>query len=170
MLQTPAVLAAERALREAREEAAEVAAMRVLIEAEAVASEAGVSEARVQQLAQARHHVTDPSPRGVAFALSSVSASLANMYQDYQDDPPQVAVKAVQKAERAVRDVVVHRCCRSAEPGDREAFLDEAEKAFGDEWGLPLHSQLLVAYQKVMGPARRVRPRPRRSQFADGEE
>ena len=59
---------------------------------------------------------------------------------------------AVKAAQRAVRDVIVLRCCSVSEPRDREAFILAAEEAFGRR-GEPLDDELqahlLQAYYKL---------------------
>ena len=111
-----------------------------------------------------------PAPASAAQALTIVGRVAAN-------SPLGPAIGALRTAERAVRDVVVLRCCSSTAPRDRDAFLASAEEAFGEplkEVNLDLHSQLLLAYKKVVGSdafpskaqisnARRGGPRPRRS-------
>ena len=89
------------------------------------------------------------------------------------------ALGAVKAAERAVRDVVVVRCRSRAEPGDRGAFLEAAEEAFGRPLDRELRAVLLLAYHKFaknrpdsflsnsqLATARRGRPRPRRQRKA----
>ena len=56
---------------------------------------------------------------------------------------------AVKAAQRAVRDVVVARCRSQAELGDREAFLEAAERAFGRPLDRDLRAVLLLAFHKV---------------------
>ena len=56
----------------------------------------------------------------------------------------------VKTAERAVRDVFVVRCRAACKPGDREAFLAVAEKAFPQgDWDLEIRSQILMAVSKI---------------------
>ena len=89
---------------------------------------------------------------------------------------------AVKAAERAVRDVVVMRCRLQAAPGDRGAFLEAAEEAFGRPLDRELRAVLLLAYHKVakgkidtfpsnsqLATARRGRPKPRRQRAAGGD-
>ena len=59
------------------------------------------------------------------------------------------ALGAVKAAERAVRDVVVLRCCPQAEPANRGAFLEAAEEAFGSPLDRELQAVLLLAYHKI---------------------
>ena len=55
----------------------------------------------------------------------------------------------VKAAERAVRDVVVLRRRSRAEPGDRGAFLEAAEQAFGQPLGREFQAVLLLTYHKI---------------------
>ena len=56
---------------------------------------------------------------------------------------------AVRAAERAVRDVVVLRCCHQAQATDRSAFLAAAVEAFGGPMGRELTSVLVLAHYKI---------------------
>jgi hypothetical protein len=126
------------------------------------------AHAAVQDLAEARGLLrAAPAPGSAARALIIVGHVVANWPLD--------ALDAVRKAERAVRDVVVLRCCSTTAPRDRDAFRALAEEAFGGAMTQQLHSQLHLAYKKVVGSAadafpsnsqmtaaRRGGPRPRR--------
>ena len=56
---------------------------------------------------------------------------------------------AVRAAERAVRDVVVLRCQSQDNPGDRFAFILNAEEAFGQPLGRELKATLSIAFVKI---------------------
>ena len=55
----------------------------------------------------------------------------------------------INSAENAIRDVVVLRCLSIAKPGDRDSFLDMAEKAFGASWCDKQRNHVLLAHSKV---------------------
>ena len=57
-------------------------------------------------------------------------------------------LSSVETAVRAVRDVLVSRCCSQAVAGDRRSFLETAEKAFGRRLHRELRAVLLMAYHK----------------------
>ena len=59
------------------------------------------------------------------------------------------ALAAIKAAERAVRDVVVLRCCSQGEEKDRGAFLEAAKEAFGRPLGRELRAKLLLAASKI---------------------
>ena len=118
-------------------DAAVAAAERALEQAEALAGIAA------QNLVGARVRLrAHPAPANAAQALDTVGLAAAHC--------PVEAVDAVRAAERAVRDVVVLRCCSTTSPRDRDLFLAGAEEAFGRTLELQLHSQLLLAYKKVI--------------------
>ena len=85
-----------------------------------------------------------PSANNVARAHTMIGC-----VADSCDKEAEGAVKA---AQRAVRDVIVLRCCSVSEPRDREAFILAAEEAFGRR-GEPLDHELravlLLAYHKL---------------------
>ena len=53
-------------------------------------------------------------------------------------------------AERAVREVVVSRCCSWPQLRDRGAFLEAVEQAFGSPLDRELRARLLVAYHRAV--------------------
>ena len=57
-------------------------------------------------------------------------------------------LSSVKTAVRAVRDVLVTRCCSQAVAGDRSSFLETAEEAFGRRLHRELRAVLLMAYHK----------------------
>jgi hypothetical protein len=157
-----AIAAAERALREARQHAAEELAERVLAAAEGAP---GMPLAAQRELAAARRYlrwVSVGSARGAALALNAVSRA-------YGVCPPET-VDYIRAAERAVRNVVVLRCCANMAPeaigqSQGQAFIRAAEEAFGGKLELPLHSQMILAFNKIMGYSRQGPSRgPRRQQ------
>ena len=86
--------------------------------------------------------------------------------------------KHAEEARRDIRDALVLHCrSQAADPGDRGAFLETAERVFGRPLDRDLRAVLLLAYHKVskdlpitstflsntqLATARRGRPRPRR--------
>ena len=86
--------------------------------------------------------------------------------------------KHAEEARRDIRDALVFHCrAQAADPGDRGAFLETAERVFGRPLDRDLRAVLLLAYHKVskdlpitstflsntqLATARRGRPRPRR--------
>ena len=85
-----------------------------------------------------------PSAKNAARALIMIGC-----VADSCDEEAEGAVKA---AQRAVRDVVVLRCCSVSEARNLETFILAAEEAFG-RGGEPLYrelqSLLLLAYHKL---------------------
>ena len=85
-----------------------------------------------------------PSAKNAANALIMIG-----YVADSCDEEAEGAVKA---AQRAVRDVVVLRCCSVSEARNRETFILAAEEAFGRR-GEPLDHELnavlLLAYHKL---------------------
>ena len=85
-----------------------------------------------------------PSAKNAASALIMIG-----YVADSCDEEAEGAVKA---AQRAVRDVVVLRCCSVSEARNRETFILAAEEAFGRR-GEPLDGELqaflLLAYHKL---------------------
>ena len=85
-----------------------------------------------------------PSPQNAANALIMIG-----YVADSRDEEAEGAVKA---AQRAVRDVVVLRCCSVSQARSRETFILAAEEAFG-RGGEPLDRELqavlLLAYHKL---------------------
>ena len=157
----PATLARPRAEEEAAQKTQN--AVRSLEAAEV----AGGGEA----LGEARQLLEDPCAKSAASALMAIA--------DVAKGCDKEALGAVKAAERAVRDVVVVRCRSRAEPGDRGAFLEAAEEAFGRPLDRELRAVLLLAYHKFaknrpdtflsnsqLATARRGRPRPRRRRAA----
>ena len=111
-------------------------AIRLLVAAE----EAGGGDA----LGEARGLLQTPCAQSAANALIAIGNVATNC-----DDEALGAVKA---GERAVRDVVVLRCCSVSEARNRETFILAAEEAFGRR-GEPLDHELravlLLAYHKL---------------------
>ena len=56
----------------------------------------------------------------------------------------------LKEAERAVRDVIVSRCCSWPRLRDRGAFLEAAEQAFGGPLERGLRAVLLLSYHKMV--------------------
>ena len=111
-------------------------AIRLLVAAE----EAGGGDA----LGESRGLLQTPCAQSAANALIAIGDVAANC-----DDGALGAVKA---SERAVRDVVVLRCCSVSKARNRETFILAAEEAFGRQ-GEPLDRELrallLLAYHKL---------------------
>ena len=85
-----------------------------------------------------------PSPQNAANALIMIG-----YVADSCDEEAEGAVKA---AQRAVRDVVVLRCCSVSQARNRETFILAAEEAFGrggEPLGRELKAVLLLAYHKL---------------------
>ena len=96
---------------------------------------------------------------------------------------PPAAEKAVKKADRDVRDVVVLRCrARCTNLKDREGFLDKATEAYDGQLDKEIRAQLLLAYHKdpknkkrgfvsnnQVAAERRGGPRPRRRRKSKGD-
>ena len=96
---------------------------------------------------------------------------------------PTEAEKAVKKADRDVRDVVVLRCRAECEdPKDRDGFLVKATEAYNGELDKEVRAQLLLAYHKdptnqrcgfisnnQVAADRRGGPRPRRRRHSPGK-
>jgi len=80
-----------------------------------------------------------------AESAASALMALADVVRSCDEE----ARGAVKAAQRAVRDVVVARCRSQAELGDREAFLEAAERAFGRPLDRDLRAVLLLAFHKV---------------------
>ena len=84
---------------------------------------------------------------------SAKNAANAHIMIGYvADSCDEEAEGAVKAAQRAVRDVVVLRCCSVSEARNRETFILAAEEAFGRR-GEPLDHELravlLLAYHKL---------------------
>ena len=103
---------------------------RFLEAAEAASGDAVLGEAR--QLLEA------PGAKNAAVALMTVSAAARSCERE--------ALGAIEAAERAVRDVVVLRCRSRAQTGDRSAFLEATEEAFGRPLDCELQNALLLAF------------------------
>ena len=85
-----------------------------------------------------------PSPKNAANALIMIGY--------VADSCDEEAASAVKAAERAVRDVVVLRCCSVSEARNPETFIVAAEEAFGrggEPLGRELKAVLLLAYHKL---------------------
>ena len=85
-----------------------------------------------------------PSANNVARAHTMIGC-----VADSCDEEAEGAVKA---AQRAVRDVVVLRCCSVSEARNPETFIVAAEEAFGrggEPLGRELKAVLLLAYHKL---------------------
>ena len=85
-----------------------------------------------------------PSAKNAASALIMIG-----YVADSCDEEAEGAVKA---AQRAVRDVVVLRCCSVSEARNRETFILAAEEAFGrrrEPLDRELQALLLLAYDKL---------------------
>ena len=84
---------------------------------------------------------TKPLGRGAAQAQQLIHEVLMNC--------PPAAEKAVKKADRDVRDVVVLRCrARCTNLKDREGFLEKATEAYDGQLDKEIRAQLLLAYHK----------------------
>ena len=92
-------------------------------------------------LDNARHLLEEPCAKSAASALMD----LAQVAKSCDEG----ALAAVKAAERAVRDVVVLRCCSQGEEKDRRAFLEAAEKAFGRPLDRGFRAKLLLAFSKI---------------------
>ena len=103
------------------------------------------------------------------------AASSLILFGDVSQSCDQDALGAVKAAKKAVRDVVVLRCCCQVGTVDRSAFLEAAEEAFGSGLDRELRAQLLLAFHKIaknkpdtflsnsqQATNRRGYPRPRR--------
>ena len=111
---------------------------------------------------------TDPLARGAADAQRLVHQVLS--------DCPSAAEKAIKKADRNVRDIIVLRCrACCVDPKDRDGFLVKATEAFQGDLDKAVRAQLLLAYHKdptnqkfgfvsnnQVAADRRGGPRPRR--------
>ena len=121
------------------------------------------------QIIELLHADTDPLAQGAAQAQQLVHRALLNC--------PAGAKKAVKKADRDVRDIVMLRCravCK--DPKDRDEFLGQAAQAYGGgELDKEVREQLLLSYHKNrknqqcgfvsnngIAAFRRGGPRPRR--------
>ena len=147
-VQVPPELA-ERARREARAdaEAKMKAAMESIMYAQQILQACGgdgiADLQRAMELLQAD---TDPLAQGAAQAQQLVRQVLSNC--------PAASQKAVKKADRDVRDIVMFRCrAECCDPKDREEFLARAAEAYGgkeldkEEWR-EVRAQLLLSYHK----------------------
>jgi len=178
-IQVPPELA-ERARREARADAADKvkAAMASIMYAQQILQACGgdgiADLQRAMELLQAD---TDPLAQGAAQAQQLVHQVLLNC--------PAGAQKAVKKADRDVRDIVMLRCrAVCANPKDRDDFLHRAAEAYGvGELDKEVHAQLLLSYHKdrknqkcgfvsnnQIAADRRGGPRPRRRRQKAGEK
>ena len=120
---------------------------------------------------------TDPLAAGAAEAQRIIHNILMNC-------PCAKAEKALKKADRDVRDVVVLRCIALNEhPQDRDGFLELAAQAHGGELDKEVRAQLLLAYHKdarnqkcgfvsnnQVAADRRGGPRPRRRRHSPGDK
>ena len=102
---------------------------------EAVEKECG------HDLENSRRLLEGPSAKSAASALMDLE-SLAKSCD-------KGALAAIKAAERAVRDVVVLRCCSQGEEKDRGAFLEAAKEAFGRPLDRELRAKLLLAASKI---------------------
>ena len=85
--------------------------------------------------------------RSLGTAKSAFSALIK--IGEVADACDEEAEGAVRAAERAVRDVVVLRCQSQDNPGDRFAFILNAEEAFGQPLGRELKAKLSIAFIKI---------------------
>lgn len=178
-VQVPPELA-ERARREARADAeAKVkAAMESIMYAQQILQACGgdgiADLQRAMELLQAD---TDPLAQGAAQAQQLVHQVLLSC--------PAGAQKAVKKADRDVRDIVMLRCrAVCCDPKDRDDFLGRAAEAYGGgELDKEVRAQLLLSYHKdrknqkcgfvsnnQIAADRRGGPRPRRRRQKAGEK
>ena len=129
-------------------------------------------------LAQARKVLqaqTPPYAQGAAQAQQLIRKVLGTC--------PTEAEKAVRKADRDVRDIVILRCRACCEdPKDRDGFLVKATEAYNGELDKEVRMQLLLAYHKdptnqkcgfvsnnQVAADRRGGPRPRRRRHSPGD-
>ena len=178
-IQVPPELA-ERARREARADAeANVkAAMESIIYAQQILQASGgdgiADLQRAMELLQAD---TDPLAQGAAQAQQLVHQLLLNC--------PAGAQRAVKKADRDMRDIVMLRCrAVCIDPKDRDDFLGRAAEAYGGgELDKEVRAQLLLSYHKdcknkkcgfvsnnQIAADRRGGPRPRHRRQKAGEK
>ena len=108
---------------------------------DAMRSMKAVEEACGHALENARRLLEGPCAKSAASALMD----LAQVAKSCDEG----ALAAVKAAERAVRDVVVLRCCSQGEEKDRSAFLEAAEEAFGRLLDRELRAKLLLAVSKI---------------------
>ena len=118
---------------------------------------------------------TQPLAQGAAQAQQLIHKVLGTC--------PTEAEKAVKKADRDVRDVVVLRCVACCEDlKDRDGFLVKATEAYNGELDKEVRAQLLLAYHKdptnqrcgfisnnQVAADRRGGPRPRRRRHSPGK-
>jgi len=110
---------------------------------DAIRSMEAVEEACGHALENARRLLEGPCAKSAASALMDL-AQVAKSCDSDKD-----AFATVKAAERAVRDVVVLRCCSQAGTADRSAFLEAAEEAFGRPLDRELRAKLLLAFHKI---------------------
>ena len=85
--------------------------------------------------------LTDPPARGAAEAQRLLHRALSEC--------PEGAERAIKKADRDVRDIVVLRCrACCADPKDRDGFLVRATEAYEGDMDKETRAQLLLAYHK----------------------
>ena len=100
-----------------------------------------VEEACGHALGNARRLLEGPCAKSAASALMDLAQVAKSCDKG--------ALAAVKAAERAVRDVVVLRCCSQGEEKDRGAFLEAAKEAFGRPLDRELRAKLLLAASKI---------------------
>ena len=89
-----------------------------------------------------------PNAKGAVCALKALNrVSVTQGTESLGEE----AGTAMLYAQRCVRDVVVMRCCSRHNPRDRGAFLVAVAEAFGDPLDDLLHSQLCLAFKKIVG-------------------
>ena len=109
---------------------------------DAIRSMEAVEEACGHALENARRLLEGPCAKSAASALMDLAQVAKSCDKG--------ALAAVKAAERAVRDVVVLRCCSQGEEKDRSAFLEAAEEAFGRPLDRELRAKLLLAFHKIL--------------------
>ena len=105
---------------------------------------------------------TDPFPKGAVDAERLVDRARHKWSMNGQ-----MAVRAMKKASRDLRDLVVTRCqACSEEPKNRDSFLIKVAEAYGDAFNHDVRAKILMAYHKH--PANNQDPfcqRPTRPSF-----
>ena len=126
----------QRAIEKAQDKIPE--ALRSIEEAEEAC---GGDDPDLQEARRRLQERTDPLARGAADAQRLVHRTLSRCAAS--------AEKAIKKADRDVRDIVVLRCrACCADPKDRDGFLVKATEAYEGDLDKEVRAQLLLAYHK----------------------